>query len=256
MTKQESGDFVASFARGLSVIRSFGADHRRQTLSDVADRTGLTRATARRFLITLSELGLARSDGKHFELTPAVLELGYAYLSSLDVWEAVQPSLDAVSRDLDESCSAAVLEETEIVYIARSASRHRILSIGLRVGTRLPAHATSMGQVLLAGLEVAPLARYLRGVTLTRYTPQTLTRKQDIEARLEQVRSEGYALCDQELEHGLRSLAVPVFNRRGDVVAAINVSTQAGRTSVDQMLEKFLPRLKLAAVEVAQAVRA
>jgi IclR family pca regulon transcriptional regulator len=247
-------EFVASFARGLDVIRCFGPDHRRQTLSEVAERTGLTRATARRFLLTLTELGLARSDGKHFELTPAILDLGHAYLSSLNVWDALQPSLDAVSRDLDESCSAAVLQGTEIMYIARAASRHRILSIGLRVGTRLPAHATSMGQVLIANTEPAALASYFRDASLRRFTAHTLARREDLEARLHAVRQQGYAVCDQELEEGLRSIAVPVTNRRGATLAAINVSSQAARTSVEQLREVFLPRLKAAAAEINQAI--
>lgn len=249
-----NSEFVASFARGLDVIRSFGPDHRRQTLTEVAERTSLTRATARRFLLTLTELGLARSDGKHFELTPAVLDLGHAYLSSLNVWDALQPSLDAVSRDLDESCSAAVLQDTEVIYIARAASRHRILSIGLRVGTRLPAHATSMGQVLIAQADPAALAAYFRHADLRRYTAHTLATRAELDARLVSVRAQGYALCDQELEEGLRSLAVPIVNRRGVTLAAINVSSQAARTSCEHMLKAFLPRLRMAANEINQAI--
>ena len=247
-------EFVTAFARGLGVIRSFGPDHRRQTLTEVAERIGLTRATARRFLLTLVELGLARTDGKYFELTPAVLDLGHAYLSSLNVWDALQPSLDAVSRDLDESCSAAVLQGTEIMYIARAASRHRILSIGLRVGTRLPAHATSMGQILIANAEPATLAAYFRKAELLAYTAHTVARREALEARLTQVRMQGYAVCDQELEAGLRSIAVPVMNRKGRTLAAINVSSHAGRTSVEHLLSVFLPRLRAAAIEVNQAI--
>lgn len=247
-------EFVTSFARGLDVIRSFGPDHRRQTLTEVAERTGLTRATARRFLLTLAELGLARSDGKYFELTPAVLDLGHAYLSSLNVWDALQPSLDAVSRDLDESCSAAVLSGTEVIYIARAASRHRILSIGLRVGTRLPAHATSMGQALIAHGEPGVIAAYFRQADLRSFTARTLAKRDVLEARLAAVRAQGYAICDQELEEGLRSIAVPVVNRRGVTIAAINVSSQAARTSVDRMLRVFLPRLRDAAREINQAI--
>ncbi len=254
MPPKSNPEFVASFARGLDVIRSFGPDHRRQTLTEIAEKTGLTRATARRFLLTLAELGLARSDGKYFELTPAVLDLGHAYLSSLNVWDALQPSLDAVSRDLDESSSAAVLQGTEVIYIARAASRHRILSIGLRVGTRLPAHATSMGQVLIAFGEPATRAVYFRQANLRRFTAHTLTTRQDLEARIEAVHAQGYAICDQELEEGLRSMAVPVGNRRGTTLAAINVSSQAARTSVEDMLRVFLPRLQVAACEINQAI--
>src|SRR5262245_11199151 len=204
MAATRNPEFVASFARGLDVIRCFGPDHRRQTLTEVAERTGLTRATARRFLLTLAELGLARSDGKYFELTPAVLDLGHAYLSSLNVWDALQPALDAVPRDLDESSSAAVRSGTEIRDIARAASRHRILSINLRIGTRLPAHATSMGQVLIAQSEPAATSAYFRQAKLRSFTPHTLAGREALTARLAQVRQQGYAVCDQELEEGLR----------------------------------------------------
>lgn len=248
-------DHVASFARGLAVIRAFGPDAPRQTLSDVAERTGLSRAAARRFLITLVDLGFARSDGRLFELTPRVLELGYAYLSSLDIWEAAQPALDEVRRSLDESCSIAVLEDGEIVYVARSAARHRVIAIGLHIGTRLPAHATSMGQVLLAFLPEEERRQAINRLPLKAYTARTLTTRPALSARLRKIAREGYALVDQELEIGLRSIAVPIRDRRGVVVAAMNVSTHIARVSAEELGQRHLAVLRRAAAEVEASLR-
>src|SRR6185295_4620622 len=166
----------------------------------------------RRFLLTLCALGYARGDGRHFELTPRLLEIGYAYLASLEFWELLQPALDEVTLRLNESSSAAVLDGEEVVYVARSASRQRIIGVALSVGTRLPAHATSMGQVLLASLLPAELDRYFRAARPARFTAKTRVSRREIEARLEEVRRQGYALSDQELEEGLRSLAVPLHD--------------------------------------------
>lgn len=255
MIDADSPEFVASFARGISVIRAFGPGATRLTLSDVAETTGLTRAAARRFLLTLVALGYARSDGKYFELTPAVLEIGYAYLASLDIWESVQPYLRGVTEQLHESCSAAVLEGDEVVYVARSAVNRRVLSINLAVGTRLPAHATAMGQVLLAGLEPAALTRYLKAATLAAYTEKTTTDPAALRARLDGIRAQGYALADQELESGLRSLAVPLHNRDGRVIAAINVSAPAAQVPAEVMIATYLPVLRDAASRCDQVSR-
>jgi IclR family pca regulon transcriptional regulator len=249
---QDSKEFVNSLARGLSVLQSFGRDARRMTLSEVAERTSLNRAAARRSLLTLVELGFVATDGKYFELTPRVLTLGFAYLSSLEFWEAARPVLDAVSRDLEESCSAAVIDGSEIVYVARAAARHRLLSIALTIGTRLPAHATSMGQVLLAGLDQKALDRYFAAADLRRFTPTTLTARAEIEARLAAVRAAGHVTVDQEFEIGLRSIAVPIRRRDGSVAAALNVSTHAARCDLGQMEERFLPRLRQAADELSR----
>ncbi|MEX5269280.1 IclR family transcriptional regulator domain-containing protein [Kocuria sabuli] len=221
------GQFVQSLARGLHVITAFDDRHPRMTLSDVARRTDLTRATARRFLLTLEELGYVRTDGRLFELTPKVLQLGFSYLSSLSLPALAGPHLEALSEQVEESTSASVLDGSDIVYVAR-VSTHRIMTVAIAVGTRFPAHATSMGRVLLAGLDADQCAEYLRSARLERLTEHTLTDPRALEADLRRVRVQGWALVDQELEIGLRSVAAPVTDRAGRVVAAVNVSMRVG----------------------------
>lgn len=238
--------FVEALARGLAVIRCFDQDHERLTISEVARLAHLTRATARRFLLTLSALGYVGTDGKHFWLTPKILSLGHAYLSSTPLPRLLQPVLEGVSEQTHESCSASILEGGEIVYIARAATR-RIISVGLGVGSRLPAYCTSMGRVLLAALDPGELEAYLERTPLRPLTPYTLTDPALLKAELERVRAQGYALVDQELELGLRSIAVPVRSVRGRVLAAMNIGVQAGRVSPSEMIHNLLPVLQQAA---------
>lgn len=247
--------YVQSFARGLAVLRSFGATAPAQTLSEAAERSGLTRAGARRILLTLQQLGYVESDGRLFRLTPKVLELGFAYLSSLPLWHLAQPSMEELVRDIRESCSAAVLEGDDIVYVLRVPAG-KIMAINLGVGSRLPAHCTSMGRVLLAGLDDAALAGRLTTLRLEARTPRTLTDPAALRAELERVRRQGWALVDGELEEGLVSMAAPVVNRVGRVVAAINISGQSARTPVSQMLEQFLPKLLATAQRINGLLRA
>lgn len=236
------GEFVQSFARGLAVIRAFDAQHPELALSDVARRAGLPRAAARRFLHTLETLGYVRSDGRSFSLTPRILELGFSYLSALSLPEIVQPHLERLSREVDESVSAAVLDGTEIVYVARVPTR-RIMSVRITIGTRFPAYATSMGRVLLAALPDAALAAVLDASRLDALTDRTLTEPAALRDELARVRERGWALIDGELEPGLRSVAVPVRGRDGSVVAAVNVSTSATRDSVEHVEGAYLPAL-------------
>jgi len=252
---ENSPDYVASFARGIAVIRAFGRQRSRLTLSEVADSTGFSRAAARRFLLTLCALGYAKGDGKYFELTPRLLEIGYAYLASLDFWELMQPALEEVTRQLNESSSVSVLDGDEIVYVARSASRQRIISIGLTVGSRLPAHATSMGEALLASLAPDELERYFRTARLDRLTAKTRVTRAEIEARLADVRRQGYALADQELEEGLRAVSVPLHDRAGRTVAAINVSAHAARVPAKTLVQEYLPVLRQAADSIEHLLR-
>ncbi len=226
-------EFVRSLARGLEVICAFDAEHPSQTLSEVAVRTGLGRATARRFLHTLVELGYVRFDGRCFALTPQVLRLGTAYLSGLDLAQVAQPHLERLSAQLGESTSAAVLDGTEIVYVARVATR-RIMSVGITVGTRFPATATSMGRVLLAGLDEEGLDAVLGAAPSPGRTPWSVTDPDALREVVAEVRDQGWAYVDQELEVGLRSLAVPVRGRSGEVVAALNVSSS---TPIDDLAE-------------------
>lgn len=236
----DAGGFVQSLARGLAVIGSFDAEHPRMTLSEVARRTDLSRAAARRFLLTLEQLGYVRNDGREFSLTPQVMRLGFAYLSSQTLPDVAQPHLQELSDRLDESTSVAVLDGDDIVYVARRATR-RIMAISIRVGTRFPAYATSMGRVLLAGLDDDALDAYLQRVPLTPLTSQTSTDAATLREQIVAVRARGYAVVDQELELGLRSLAVPIRDR-GGVAAALNVSTSV-LTPHGQAVEELLAPL-------------
>jgi IclR family pca regulon transcriptional regulator len=246
-----SGEFVQSLARGLAVIRAFDVDHPALSLSDVARETGLTRAAARRFLHTLESLGYVRSDGRRFSLTPRVLELGFSYLSALSLPEIVQPHLERLSREVDESVSAAVLDGTDIVYVARVPTR-RIMSVRITIGTRFPAYATSMGRMLLASLPEAEADAVLAASDRAALTARTVTEREDLRAELAAVRAQGWAFVDGELEAGLRSVAVPVHGRDGAVVAAVNVSTSATRDTVEHVIERHLPRL----LDTARAIDA
>jgi IclR family pca regulon transcriptional regulator len=237
-----SGDFVQSLARGLAVIRAFDAEHPDLTLSEVARRAGITRPAAGRFLRTLEQLGYVRADERRFALTPRVLELGFSYLSAVSIPEIVQPHLERLSHEVDESVSAAVLDGTDIVYIARVPTR-RIMSVRITIGTRFPAYATSMGRVLLAGMPDAALDGLLTASALPSLTERTVTDAGALRAELARVREQGWALVDGELEPGLRSVAAPVHDRRGAVVAAVNVSTSATRDSVEHVRDAYLPKL-------------
>lgn len=246
-------DYVLSLERGLGVIQSFGHDAERMTLSEVARRTGLSRAAARRFLLTLAELGYVAFDGKRFSLTPRVLGLGYAYLSSHTVIDVAQPILERVSERLHESCSLSVLDGTDIVYIARVPTK-RIMSVAISIGSRLPAHATSMGQVLLAALSPDELDAFFDAAELTPFTSHTLTDEAQLRAHLARVAQQGYSLVDQELEAGLRSIAVPARDRAGNVIAAMNVSSHAARATQGEMVRTLLPELRRAAADLIAAL--
>jgi len=235
-------DFVASFAKGLRVIESFRAEHARLAVSEVAEATGLDRATARRCLLTLHELGYADYDGKYFTLTPRVLRLGAGALAALPVAQIVQPWLDQLSEKIGQSSSVSILDDTEIVYLARAAQR-KVMSIGLMPGSRLPAHCTSMGRVLLAALPEAEARATVERSNLSPRTPRSLTSPDEIMARVALARAEGYALIDQEVELGLRSIAVPLYDTRGRVVAALNTGVAAVQAAPDELVSLYLPAL-------------
>jgi len=242
-------NFMTSLARGLVVIRAFTERNSRLTIAEVARLAGLPRAAARRCLHTLSRLGYAGSDGRSYYLKPKILSLGYAFLSSTPLAATVQPFLERVSEGLHESSSAGVLDEGDVVYIARAATK-RIMSVGLSVGSRLPASTTSMGRALLAHLPPAEQAAHLARFPPRRLTERTVVEPGALLRILEQTRLRGYALVDQELEVGLRSIAVPVVNAQGQVVAAMNVSAQAQRIGRREMEGRFLPALLTAAAEL------
>lgn len=248
------GEVVQAFVRGLAVIRAFDAENAELTLSDVARRAGVTRAAAGRFLRTLQSLGYVRNDGRSFALTPRVLELGYSYLSALSLPEVAQPHLEALSRAVGESASAAVLDGTEIVYVARVPVR-RIMSVGITVGTRFPAAITSMGRVLLAAASAPERDRILDAEPLAPRTPRTLTDPTAVRQELERVRAQGWARVDGELEPGLQSLAAPVHGREGAVVAAINLSMASGRYPEAEVTDRLIPALLAAARAIEADLR-
>jgi IclR family pca regulon transcriptional regulator len=234
--------FVRSFERGLAVIRAFDADHPALTLSEVARATDLTRAAARRFLLTLADLGYVHTDGRLFRLTPRVLELGYSYLAGLTLPQIAEPYLEQLVSQVRESSSLCVLDGDDVVYVARVPTS-RIMTASITVGTRFPAHLTSVGRVILAALPDAEIEDRLARADLRPHTARTLTSEDALRAELRRVRRQGYALVDQELEDGLRSVAAPVRDRDGAVLAGVNIAVHAGRNSVESVRRDLLPHL-------------
>jgi IclR family pca regulon transcriptional regulator len=236
-------DFMASLARGLAVIRAFHDQPQRMTIAELSRRTGIPRAAVRRCLYTLTQLGYVAAAERSFVLTAKMLSLGHAYLSSTPLVVAAQPLLDRVTAELRESSSLSILDADAVLYIARSATQ-RIMSVALQVGSRLPAYCTSMGQVLLAHLPASALDAYLLRNPLVAHTPHTITSRPKLQKLLTAVRQNGFAVVDQQLEIGLRSVAVPVRDSSGSVVAAINASAQSSRISLQELEERFLPVLR------------
>jgi len=248
-------EYVQGLERGLAVIRSFSAETPSLTIAQVADRTSLTRAAARRYLKTLEVLGYVLQEADRFSLTPRLLDLGFTYLSTLDVTSVVHPFMEQVTDALHESCSVSVLDNHDVVYIARRAA-NRIMSINLAVGSRLPAHATSMGKVLLAYLPPGELEHYFESVVREPRTANTIVDDRTLRAVLEEVRENGWAVADEESELGVRSAAAPLEGRDGEVSAAINVSAHAARVSLDQLQKDYLPVLLEAARGISKALGA
>jgi IclR family transcriptional regulator, pca regulon regulatory protein len=250
---EPSPNFVQSLARGLSVIEAMGASSGPMTLSQAAAATGLSRAAARRLLLTLADLGYVTASGRNFSLTPRVLGLGYSYLASLPLAQVVLPPMERLVEEVHESCSVSVLDGDEIVYVARVPTK-RIVAVNLSVGARLPAYVTSMGRVLLAALDPCELDAYFARIDLAGHTSRTVTGQTDLRRILTQVARQGWALVDQEFTDGVRSLAVPLRDRGGRVVAAMNVSS-ATLTSRAQLQKEVLPRLLAAAAEIESSLR-
>ncbi|MGH8383310.1 pca regulon transcriptional regulator PcaR [Pseudomonas sp.] len=234
-------DFMTSLARGLAVVQAFQERKRHLTIAQISHRTEIPRAAVRRCLHTLIKLGYATTDGRTYSLLPKVLTLGHAYLSSTPLAVSAQPYLDRMSDQLHEACNMATLEGDDILYIARSATVQRLISVDLSVGGRLPAYCTSMGRILLAALDDATLHEYLEHADLQAKTSRTLHDPMALLECLQQVRQQGWCVVDQELEQGLRSIAVPVYDASGQVLAALNVSTHAGRVSRTELEQRFLP---------------
>jgi IclR family pca regulon transcriptional regulator len=247
--------FVQSLDRGLAVIRAFAPDHPKMTLAEVARRTGMPRAAARRFLLTLRDIGYVRTDGRQFMLSPRVLDLGYSFLSAAGLPAVAHPHLEDLVAEVRHTSSVAVLDEDDVVYVARVAVR-RIVTVAIAVGSRFPAYATSLGRVLLAAKPDEWLDAYFRRVSLQPLGPRMLSDEAALRRALEDVRAAGYCVTDQELEMGLRSIAVPVRGAAGDVIAAMNLSLHAGADTVSAMKRTLLPKLRAAAAAVEADVRA
>ncbi len=249
----KKSDFVQSLEKGLNVINAFDMDHEQMTLSDVAKKVDLTRANARRILLTLQHLGYVTSlDGKLFSLSPKVLSLGYSYLSGLPFRELAHPYMQELAKEINESCSMSVLDQHDIVYIARVHTK-RIMTISLGIGTRLPAHATSMGKVLLASLDPMEATKLIGQMKFEELTPFTLSKNAFIQ-HLDLVRKQGWAISDQELEIGVRSIACPIRDKKGKVIAAINISGHASRVTLEDLVKKYLSALKDKVEKIEQAL--
>ncbi|WP_205299710.1 MULTISPECIES: IclR family transcriptional regulator [unclassified Pantoea] len=236
-------DFMTSLARGLAVIQAFQERKRQLTIAQISHRTEIPRAAVRRCLHTLIKLGYATTDGRTYSLLPKVLTLGHAYLSSTPLAVSAQPYLDRISDQLHEAANMATLEGDDILYIARSATVERLISVDLSVGGRLPAYCTSMGRILLAAMDDTSLREYLERADLKARTSRTLHDPESLFACIQQVRAQGWCVVDQELEQGLRSIAVPIYDASGQVLAALNVSTHVGRVTRSELEQRFLPIL-------------
>lgn len=246
-------EFMTTLAKGLAVLTLFGRHRPSMTLSQAAAEAGMPRATARRVLRTLVALGYMEQREREFVLTPAVLQLGYSYLSSQAWIERAQPPMKALSERFQETCSIAILDGTDVVYVARVQAR-RLMSNTLSIGSRLPAFHTSMGRVLLGFLEDAEIWRRLRSAAVEQYTVSTILDRQALFERVREDRAQGFSIVDEELERGLRSIAVPLCNRAGEAVAALNLSTHSTRATRSEMRETFLPVLRETADEIAAAM--
>lgn len=250
---ENNPDFILSLARGLAVIEAFEDRPSGVTVADVAERTGLSRAAVRRALITLNLLGYASHSGPIYRLHGRILRVGFSYLSSQSLPLLAAPVLEEITANIHESSSLSILDGDEILYLARSAAK-RVMSIGLVVGSRLPAYCSSMGRVLLANLPEAELTAYLERVELKPRTTRTITDPPVLAVELRRIREQGYSLVDEELEEGLRSLAVPVRTRAGQVVASINTGVHSYRVSSADLMDRFLPVLRSGAFSIGQSL--
>ena len=262
LTEEEDGgtrsgaerELVHSVLRLFEVLKAFRRDRPRMTLSEVAEFTGLTRASARRFLLTLVHAGYAETDGKRFALTPRLLELGHAVMAASSVWDIARPVLAGLSEKLGESCYGAVLDEQEVLYVLHIPSSRHLINVDLRVGSRTPAYCTSVGRVLLAGLTPAAAERALAAIRPEPRTPKTVTARGKLLDAVDQARRQGWAIVDEELELGLRSLSVPLRGRGGVTVGAINICGPTSRVGLDELRTRFLGDLLEAAARIQAAI--
>ncbi|MBU8538537.1 IclR family transcriptional regulator domain-containing protein [Falsiroseomonas tokyonensis] len=251
----EDREIVQSVLRALDVLRSFDRQTPRQTLSQVAERTGLSRATARRFLLTFTHAGYMEQDGGRFRPTAKLLELGHSAVASLGLWDLARPVMADLSARLGEAAFAAVLDGQDALYVAHAPSPGRVVAVGIAVGRRLPAYCTSVGRVLLAGLPDAALAQAMAALKPTAFTANTVTSKAKLREIVEQTRRDGYAIVDEELEVGLRSVSVPLRAPGGAVLAALNVCGPSSRVTAEALHSRFLPEILQAADRINRSLR-
>ena len=256
MMAPSNRDFVKSLARGLEVIRVFSRAQPRMTLSEISQATGMTRSTVRRFLLTLVCDGYAESDGKFFSLAPKILELGYAALSSMTFLDDVQVVLVELAKTLRESCFAAILEGHDVVYIANATLPGQIVNISVSVGSRAPAHSVSTGRVLVAALPSEKRKAWIESARLKKFTPNSVTSAKDLERLIDEADEHGFSVVDQELEVGLRSIAVPIRDGDGNVFAALNVACPSSRISPEEMRDRILKRMMAASAEITNRLQA
>jgi IclR family pca regulon transcriptional regulator len=247
-------EYMATLAKGLAVLAAFGEARPTMSLSEAATAAKLSRAAARRVLRTLAGLGYVAQNGKLFSLAPRILELGFAYLSSQSWIDRAEPLMKEVSHDLQESCSAAILQGSEIVYVARMSAPHRIMSTTIAVGTRLPAFHTSLGRIQLGYREEPELTALLKAMRIEPYTASTIVDRAALADRIRKDHAQGFSIVDEELEKGLRALAVPIVSRAGRCVAALNLSAHSNRTTRNEMRERFLPRLRDVAQQISRTI--
>lgn len=249
-TSSREPDFVEAFARGLTVIRAFSLSHLALSVSDVAAATKLARPTTRRLLLTLESLGYVRSLDGMYELTPKVLELGTAYINARGMWDIARPHLESLVAKTKESSSMSQLDGSDIVYTARVAVP-KIIGLSVQIGTRFPAYATSMGRVLLSELTPKELDAVVKKPSASGVVPRAKFVRKELDASLAEIRKRGWAMSDEQLSLGIRSIAAPVRDSRGTIVAAVNVTVNASETSIAVLKGEHLPKLLATATSIS-----
>jgi IclR family transcriptional regulator, pca regulon regulatory protein len=248
-------EIVGSLLKAFDVLKAFSRHKPRMTLSEVAEYAGMSRASARRFLLTFAQAGYMDTDGRRFFLTPKLLELSHSIVSSANIWETARPVIAELSEKLGESCYGGVLDGTEVLYVTHIASAQRFVSVGIRVGSRLPAYCTSIGRVLLSGLSDEALEQMLSSIKPVAHTPSTVTAKGKLRSLVRETRQLGWSIVDEELEVGLRSVSAPIRSRSGEIIAALNVCGPSARVTVEEVRTRFLPELLEATARINQLVR-
>jgi IclR family transcriptional regulator, pca regulon regulatory protein len=248
-------EIVGSVLKAFDVLKAFSRYRPRMTLSEVADYAGMSRASARRFLLTFTQAGYMETDGKRFHLTPKMLELGQGVLAEVSLWETARPVMSALAEKLGESCFGAVLDGSDVLYMVHLGNAQRFVNVGIRVGSRLPAYCTSIGRVLLSGLSEEALEHVLVEMKPVQHTHKTITAKGKLRDAIREARRVGWSMVDEELEIGLRSVSAPIRSRAGQIIAAVNVCGPSSRVSLDDMRNRFVPEILDAAERMNRLVR-